>query len=106
MFSYGAHSCACNQRILFYTDNAALFDIINKTTFRDPTIMVLVRQLVLACLKFNIFFRAQHVPGVHNTLADALSRLQISKFKEQAPAGVQASPTIIPGHLMPRSWSI
>ena len=96
-----------NQRILFfYTDNAALVDIINKTTSRDPTIMVLVRQLVLACLKFNIFFRAQHVPAVHNTLADALSRLQVSKFKELAPAGVQALPTVIPSHLMPRSWSI
>ena len=47
-----------NQRILFYTDNAALVDIINKTTSRNHTIMVLVRQLVLACLKFNIFFRA------------------------------------------------
>ena len=95
-----------NQRILFYTDNAALVDIINKTTSRDPTIMVLVRQLVLACLKFNIFSRAQHVPGVHNTLADALSRLQVSKFKELAPAGVQALPIVIPSHLMPRSWSI
>ena len=87
-----------NQRILFYTDNAALVDIINKTTSRDPTIMVLARQLVLACLKFNILFRAQHVPGVHNTLADALSRLQVSKFKELAPAGVQALPTVIPSH--------
>ena len=35
--------------------------------------MVLVRQLVLACLKFNIFFRAQHVPGVHNTLGCIVS---------------------------------
>ena len=95
-----------NQRILFYTDNAALVDIINKTTSRDPTIMILVRQLVLSCLKFNIFFRAEHVPGVQNTLADAFSRLQVSKFKELAPAGVQALPTVIPSHLMPRSWSI
>ena len=80
--------------------------IINKTTSRDPTIMVLFRQLVLACLKFNIFFSAQHVPGVHNTSADALSRLQVSKFKELAPAGVQALPTVIHSHLMPRNWSI
>ena len=66
-----------NQRILFYSNNAALVDIINKTTSRDPTIMVLVRKLVLACLKFNIFFRAQHVAGVHNTLADALTGFKI-----------------------------
>ena len=66
-----------NQRILFYTDNAALVDIINRTTSRDPTIMVLVRQLVLACLKFNIIFRAQHVPGAHNTLAVSLTGFEI-----------------------------
>ena len=46
----------------------------------DP-FLVLVRQLVLTCLKFNLFFRAQHAPGVHNPLADALSHLQVSKFK-------------------------
>ena len=59
-----------NQRIIFFTDNAALVDVINKTTSRDPVIMGLVRQLVLACLKFNILFRAAHVPGLENHLAD------------------------------------
>jgi hypothetical protein len=43
--------------------------------------MIFVRRLVLACLKFNILFRAKHVPGAKNTLADALSRLQVSKFR-------------------------
>ena len=100
----------CNELLFQFHRNRILIeievDIINKTTSRDPTITVLVRQLVLVCLKFNIFFRAQHVPGVHNTLADSLSRLQVSKFKELAPAGVQALPTVIPSHLMPRNWSI
>ena len=59
-----------NQRIIFFTDNAALVDVINKTTSRDPVIMGLVRRLVLACLKFNILFRAAHVPGIENHLAD------------------------------------
>ena len=47
-----------NQRILFYTDNAALVDIINKTTSHDSTRRVLVRQLVPAFLNFNIFSHA------------------------------------------------
>ncbi len=59
-----------NQRIIFFTDNAALVDVINKTTSRDPVIMGLVRRLVLACLKFNILFRAAHVPGLENHLPD------------------------------------
>ncbi len=95
-----------NQRIIFFTDNAALVDVINKTTSRDPVIMGFVRRLVLACLQFNILFRAAHVPGVENHLADSLSRLQVSTFTRAAPAGTHPFPTIIPETLLPRSWSI
>ena len=79
-----------NQRITFITDNAALVDIINKATSRDATVMVFVRRLVLACLNFNILFRARHVLGVKNVLADSLSRLQVSSgraiFTDSHPA--------------------
>ena len=95
-----------NQRITFFTDNAALVDIINKSTSRDVIVMIFVRRLVLACLKFNILFRARHVPGAKNILADSLSRLQVSKFKQLAPVGVHASPTVIPTDLLPPNWPI
>ena len=71
-----------SQRVTFSTGNAALVDIINKATSRDSTVMIFVRQLVLACLNFNILFRARHVPGVKNVFADSLSRLQVTKFKQ------------------------
>ena len=51
-----------NQRITFFTHNAALVDIINKATSRDATVMVFVRRLVLACLNFNILFRLGMFP--------------------------------------------
>jgi hypothetical protein len=95
-----------NQRIIFFTDNAALVDIINKTTSRDPMIMGFVCRLVLACLKFNILFRAKHVPGVENHLADSLSRLQVTSFTQAAPVGTHPSPTIIPETLLPSNWLI
>ena len=95
-----------NQRITFFTDNAALVDIINKSTSRDVIVMIFVRCLVLACLEFNILFRARHVPGVKNILADSLSRLQVSKFKQLAPVGVHSSPTVIPTDLLPPNWPI
>ena len=95
-----------NQRIIFFTDNAALVDIINKTSSRDATIMVFVRRLVLTCLKYNILFRARHVPGIHNELADSLSRLQVSKFKQLAPVGVHSLPTLLPYHLQSQNWQI
>ena len=95
-----------NQRITFFTDNAALVDIINKATSCDSTVMIFVRQLVLACLNFNILFQARHVPGVKNVLADSLSQLQVTKFKQLAPVGAHSSPTVIPDHLLPQSWPI
>ena len=95
-----------NQRITFFTDNAALVDIINKATSRDATVMVFVRRLVLACLNFNIVFRARHVPGVKNVLADSLSRLQVSRFRQLAPVGVQSTPTTIPIPLLPHNWQL
>ena len=95
-----------NQRIVFFTDNAALVEIINKATSRDPIVMTFVRRLVLACLRFNILFRAQHVPGAKNSLADSLSRLQVSRLKQLAPAGIRAAPTIVPVHLLPCNWQL
>ena len=95
-----------NQHITFFTDNAALVDIINKATSRDATVMVFVRRLVLACLNFNIVFRARHVPGVKNVLADSLSRLQVSRFRQLAPVGVQSTPTAIPIPLLPHNWQL
>ena len=56
--------------VCFFTDNEALVTIINKQTSREPSVMVLMRKLVLSCLRYNIQFTARHVPGRDNTLAD------------------------------------
>ena len=62
--------------------------------------MVFVRKLVLVCLEHNILFKAKHIPGTHNILADSLSRLQVQTFKQLA------LPADIPLHLQPQSWAI
>lgn len=95
-----------NQKIIFFTDNEALVHVINKKSCRDKVLMSFVRRLVLACLHYNILFRAKHVPGVKNILADALSRLQIRRFQDLAPAHVHSLPTVIPIHLQPQNWVI
>ena len=61
--------------ITFFTDNEALVHVINKSTCRDTSLMIFVRKLVLVCLRHNILFKAKHISGFKNTLADALSRL-------------------------------
>ena len=69
-----------NSRILFMTDNSSVVDIINSQTSRDPTLMNLVRGLVVSAMLHNIDFRAKHIPGKQNIIADGLSRFQVSVF--------------------------
>ena len=83
-----------NQCILFFTDNESLVHVINKQSCKDKTLMVFVRQL----------FKAKHIPGIHNNLADALSRLQVQTFRQLAPVHMDPFPTEIPLHLQPQSW--
>jgi len=58
------------------------------------------------CLQNNILFRARHVPGVKNDLADSLSRLQIQRFRLLPPAHMQLSPVTIPTILQPEHWQM
>ena len=93
-----------NRCILFFTDNEALVHVINKQSCKDKGLLFFVRKLVLLCLQNNILFKAIHVRGVHNILADSLSRLQVEKFRCLAPAFIDQYPTDIPVNLQAQNW--
>ena len=80
---WGPH--IANKCVAFYTDNAAIVDIINHHTSKHPLVMTLVCDLVLTSLTYNILFRASHIPCVHNTGADYISRFQVEQFKNTRP---------------------
>ena len=84
-----------NKRIVIRTDNNDLVSVLSKQTGKEPFVMILVRRLVLICLKFNIVISASHIPGRANAIADALSRLQMDKFRRLAPQA-KLVPTPIP----------
>lgn len=88
-----------NHRILFLCDNQAVVEIINKMSSKENTLMKLVRRLVLATLKFNIQFRAKHIPGSTNVVADKLSRFQFQEARKLAP-WLNLTPVSIPPHLV------
>ena len=93
--------------ITFFTDNEALVHVINKSTCRDTSLMIFVHHLELVCLRHNIIlFKAKHISGFKNTLADALSRLQIERFRKIAPAYMDPTPTAIPSHLLSANWHL
>ena len=87
-----------NRKVVFYCDNQAVVAIINKQTSKSPNTMCLVRILVLACMQNNLLFRAKHLPGKVNNIADALSRAQFDRFRRLAPAA-DNHPTPIPNTL-------
>ena len=74
-----------NQKILFMSDNAAIVHAINKQTCKEKTLMHLIRRLVLTSLSYNILFKAKHIPGKSNVLADHLSRFNFQAAFQIAP---------------------
>ena len=87
-----------NHSILFMTNNTGVVGIVNTTTSKNRSIMRLVRQLVLACLKYNILFRCKHVPGYQNVITGRLSRFQFVEARQPSP-WLDVNPVIIPAHL-------
>lgn len=50
---------------------------------------------MILSLSHNIHFQAQHIPGVANTAADLLSRLQVPEFLIRFP-NMDKTPTLVP----------
>ena len=92
-----------NHSILFFIDNEALVSVINKQTSKDKDVMYMVRHMVLKCLKLNLMFKAKHIAGKSNVMADLLSRFQVEEFKKLSPQA-QQYPCQIPETLLPSNF--
>lgn len=88
-----------HQHVLFRSDNEAVVAILKSRTSKISSIMKLLRSLLLVAAQFNFSFSAEHVPGVQNGIADALSRFHWQVFHRLAP-WARRSPSAIPGHLL------
>lgn len=74
-----------NKKVVFHCDNLALVTVLNNKTSKSDRVMKLVRPLVMFALRKNVQFKARHVQGVCNSVADALSRFQWCRFRQLAP---------------------
>ena len=90
-----------NKCVIFWSDNEAVVTVINRQTSRCHKIMQLVRKLVIRCLELNIHFKASHILGIDNGIADALSRFHVTRFRQLAP-GADHNITPLPADL----WNI
>ena len=85
--------------ITLHSDNYAAVYILNRHTSKDPHIMHLVRRYVLCCMKHNLMIKVVHVRGKENTLADFISRSQITKFHAMAP-WMDSEPVAVPQYML------
>ena len=72
------------QSMLFYVDNSSDVHIINRQATRSTALAGLLRQLYSIACEHNISLRAEHRPGVDNTLADFLSRPDLHRHDHVA----------------------
>ena len=65
-----------NSKVLFLSDNQVVVEVLNKQSCKDKNLMRLIQRLVLCTLSYrcNIVFRAKHIAGRSNIVADKLSR--------------------------------
>ena len=91
------------QHISFRCDEA-MVHILNSRTSKVPELMYLLRDLSLSAARFSFSFSAKHVPGVHNEIADALSRFRWKEFWRLAPQA-NPQPTPLPQRLLDRLTS-
>ena len=77
------------KTIMFWCDNEATVAIVRKGRSKCLEIMKLMRQLTWCAARNNFHFSAKHVPGYKNQISDALSRLQIDRFRSLAPQAEQ-----------------
>jgi hypothetical protein len=90
-----------NKTLLMKIDNQALVTIINKRTCKSKYVMQLLKLLVLLTMCINVQFKAVHLFGVNNELADSLSRFQMVRFRKVTPV---ASST--PADITVEFWAI
>lgn len=88
-----------SKKLIVHCDNHAVVDIWHSHTSRSPLLMKLVRKLFFTAASYNFNIIIQHIPGIDNSIADALSRSQMARFRSLAPEA-NPLPSVIPAHVM------
>jgi hypothetical protein len=88
------------KKITFRSDCESVVKAITARTSRSPESMHQLRLLASLACSYGFDFRAEHVSGLANILADPLSRGDIAKFRELCPDADQ-QPQAVPSLPLP-----
>ena len=87
------------HHVLFWCNNKVVVHILNSQTSPVPYLMRLLGHLLVSAARFNFSFASCHIPGVFNSIADALSRFHWQEFRRLAP-DAQQEPVPLPHQLL------
>ena len=96
-----------DRRICIFCDNMSVVYMVNDMSSSCKNCMVLIRMIMLECMKQNVRLFARHVRTELNSAADALSQLNLPKFRQvTAHKNMDKFPTLVPQSLLPisRIW--
>ena len=99
------HKEMSNTNLIIHSDNMAVVAVLTKKTTKQPQMLILLRRLVLHCLKHNILFTSKHISGKLNILPDALSR-NTHTLQMLQERSMDTHPTPIPDLLLPSSFKL
>jgi hypothetical protein len=88
------------KRILLFCDNQATVNIVNKGRSSSSFIMSFMRRLTLFAMQHHFLLRAVYISSLDNGPADALSRFQLTRFRELVPSANHQSQAIPPMNLL------
>ena len=94
-----------NRRLILNTDNMALVSVLNTKTSKSKRVMHLLRPLILLSMRSDIQFKAVHIEGKRNIVADAISRRQWSRFRQNFP-NADGSPLQVPNTFLNLLFSL
>jgi len=81
--------------LLWWCNNAAVIAILKSGWCKDELAMHFLRSLFFWLASFRVLMVGEHISGILNKPADALSRSNVSSFVSQVPYAYQ-QPTEVP----------
>jgi hypothetical protein len=85
------------QRVCFHFNSLAIAEVLNAQFSEDPSVMHLLRFLLLTAAKYNFTFEAKHLPGKPSAFTEALAGMDWQRLRVLAP---QANPVTVPPEIV------
>ena len=103
---WGPH-CS-GSHMLFHCDNKAVVTVLQNWNAHETTLLQLLRCLFFYSARFQFHFSATHIPGVHNVVADAISRNSFNLLSSLIPQAQQIRvPVSVAAFLLsPLDWGL